>query len=60
MAVSTTPATGSFVTDAKGQVVIAQVPAGTVSVAARRRHLRRYRWTTPPLPTAKPNRWCCY
>jgi len=36
VAVSTTPATGSFVTDAKGQVVIASVPAGLVSVAARR------------------------
>jgi len=36
VAVSTTPATGSFVTDAKGQVTIAQVPAGTVSVAARK------------------------
>ena len=36
VAVSTTPATGSFVTDAKGQVVISQVPSGTVSIAARR------------------------
>jgi TolB protein len=36
VAISTTPATGSFVTDAKGQVVISQVPAGTVSIAARR------------------------
>ncbi|MFD1871524.1 carboxypeptidase regulatory-like domain-containing protein [Hymenobacter bucti] len=36
VSISTTPATGSFVTDAKGQVVISQVPAGTVSIAARR------------------------
>lgn len=36
VAVSTTPATGSYVTDAKGQLTIAQVPAGTLSVAARR------------------------
>jgi TolB protein len=36
VAVSTTPATGSFVTDAKGQVTISQVPAGTVGIAARR------------------------
>jgi TolB protein len=36
VAVSTTPATGSFVTDAKGQVIISQVPAGTVSISARR------------------------
>lgn len=36
VAVSTTPATGSFVTDVKGQVVISQVPIGTVSISARR------------------------
>ena len=36
VAVSTTPATGSFVTDAKGQVTIAQVAAGPVSVALAR------------------------
>lgn len=35
-AVSTTPATGSYVTDAKGQLTITQVPAGTLSVAARK------------------------
>jgi TolB protein len=36
VAVSTTPATGSYVTDARGQVTISQVPIGTLSVAARR------------------------
>ncbi|NML65733.1 hypothetical protein HHL22_11000 [Hymenobacter sp. RP-2-7] len=36
VAVSTTPATGSYVTDARGQVTISQAPAGTLSVAARR------------------------
>jgi TolB protein len=34
--VSTTPATGSFVTDAKGQLTIEQVPAGTLSIVARK------------------------
>jgi TolB protein len=34
--VSTTPATGSFVTDSKGQLTIEQVPAGTLSVVARK------------------------
>jgi TolB protein len=36
VAISTTPATGSFVTDAKGQVVISSIPIGAVSIAARR------------------------
>jgi TolB protein len=35
-AVSTNPASGSFVTDAQGHVTLAQVPAGTVAVSARR------------------------
>lgn len=35
-AISTNPATGSFATDAQGKVTIDQVPAGTVSVIARR------------------------
>ncbi|QKG57094.1 PD40 domain-containing protein [Hymenobacter sp. BRD128] len=36
VAVSTTPATGSYVTDAKGQLTITQVPVGTLSVSARK------------------------
>lgn len=36
VAVTTTPATGSYVTDARGQVTISQVPAGTLSIAARK------------------------
>ena len=36
VAISTTPATGSFATDAKGQVTITQVPIGLVSISARR------------------------
>ncbi|MBJ6143989.1 carboxypeptidase regulatory-like domain-containing protein [Hymenobacter sp. BT559] len=34
--VSTSPASGSFVTDARGQATLAQVPAGTLAVSARR------------------------
>lgn len=36
VAVSTSPATGTFVTDAQGHFSIDQVPAGTVSITARR------------------------
>lgn len=36
VAISTNPATGSFVTDAQGHFTIDQVPAGTVSIIARR------------------------
>jgi TolB protein len=36
VAVTTNPATGSYVTDAKGQLTITQVPAGTLSVSARK------------------------
>ena len=35
-AISTNPATGSYATDAQGKILINEVPAGTVSVIARR------------------------
>lgn len=35
-AISTNPATGSYATDAQGKVLITDVPAGTVSIIARR------------------------
>ncbi|RZL14445.1 MAG: hypothetical protein EOO62_05430 [Hymenobacter sp.] len=36
VAISTTPASSGYLTDAKGQFAIAQVPAGTVSVTAHK------------------------
>src|SRR6476619_3313020 len=34
--ISTNPATGSYVTDAQGHIVLSQIPAGLVAVSARR------------------------
>ena len=36
VSITTTPATSSYITDAKGQFAIGQVPAGTVSVTAHK------------------------